>query len=66
MVRADVAVVAHSRREMNRASVFRGGPDLLIEVLSPSNTAMDLDKLRSECFEEGTREFCQTNHALKP
>ena len=63
--RADVAVVAQGRLQMNRAKVFRGGPDLLIEVLSPSNTTMDLDKLRSECFQEETREFWQINQALK-
>jgi Uma2 family endonuclease len=63
--RADVAVVLESRRQAHRDQVFRGGPDLVVEILSPSNTAQDLDLLRTECFQEGTRQFWVINPNLK-
>ena len=60
--RADVAALRLSRR--NLPATFRGGPDLVVEILSPSNTALDLDQLRTECFAEGTREFWSVNASL--
>ena len=63
--RADVAAVLRSRRDPANRQPFRGGPDLVVEILSPTNTAMDLDRLRAECFAEGTREFWQINQELK-
>ena len=62
--RADVAVVQESGLAAPAKKVFRGGPDLVIEILSPSNTALDLDQLRTECFAEGTREFWIVNPTL--
>jgi Uma2 family endonuclease len=60
--RADVAALLQSRR--NLPATFRGGPDLVVEILSPSNKALDLDQLRTECFAEGTREFWIVNATL--
>jgi Uma2 family endonuclease len=62
--RADVAAVRESRLAPAK-TVFRGGPDLVVEILSPSNTALDLDQLRTECFAEGTREFWIVNATLR-
>lgn len=43
--RADVAVVLDARRAETHG-LFRGGPEIVIEILSPSTTALDLDRLR--------------------
>jgi len=37
--------------------VFRGAPDLVIEVLSPSNTAREMLDKEQLCLENGAREF---------
>jgi Uma2 family endonuclease len=63
--RADVAAVLESRRQVNRNKVFRGGPDLVVEILSPSNTTLDLDLLRTECFQEGSKQFWVINPNLR-
>jgi Uma2 family endonuclease len=42
----------------------RGGPDLVAEIVSPSNTALYLDQLRTECFAEGPRELWILNATL--
>ena len=36
----------------------------MVEILSPSNTTLDLALLRKECFEEGTRQFWEVNMDL--
>jgi Uma2 family endonuclease len=36
---------------------FQGAPDLVIEVLSPSNTAAEMLDKRNLCLENGSREF---------
>lgn len=64
--RADVAAVSDPRRQATPSNKsFRGGPDLVVEILSPSNTALDLDQLRAECFREGTRQFWVINAELR-
>ena len=62
--RANVAIVLEARRSEDHL-IFRGGPEIVIEVLSPSNSALDLDRLRVACFEEGTREFWIVNPVLR-
>jgi Uma2 family endonuclease len=62
--RAEVAAVRESRLAPAKA-VFRGGPDLVIEILSPSNFAEDLDRLRVECFAEGTLQFWIVNATFR-
>jgi Uma2 family endonuclease len=44
---------------------FPGAPDLLIEILSPSNTAMELNRLRRLCFENGCKQFWVVDPGLK-
>ena len=55
--RADVAVVSKQRWEGPPSKTFFGAPDLIIEILSPSNTAADLTHLRRACFANGSEQF---------
>lgn len=53
---ADVAFVAHDR--WARASrYFEGAPDLVIEILSASNTAAEMLDKEQLCLENGAKEF---------
>jgi Uma2 family endonuclease len=64
--RADVAAMLQSR--FGEAPLYlplRGSPDLVIEILSPSNTALGLDAYRYECFNEGARQFWVINDEIK-
>lgn len=54
--RADVAFISKARWEAIEDCLF-GAPDLVIEVLSPSNTADELIEKRKLCLENGSREF---------
>ena len=53
--RADVAYVSNTRWNP-KDKYFFGAPDLVIEVLSPSNTAEELIEKRALCLENGSRE----------
>ena len=55
--RADVALVSKDRLEREENKVFFGSPELVIEILSSSNLAMDLDHLREVCFQDECLEF---------
>jgi Uma2 family endonuclease len=56
--RADVTWVSKSRRaEQDLEGYFRGAPDIVIEVLSPSNTVAEMLEKRNLCLENGSREF---------
>ncbi len=56
--RADVGYVEPSRwTATDPHDFFRGAPDLVIEVLSPSNTAAEMRDKRKLCLENGAREF---------
>jgi len=46
---------------MWRESYFVGAPELVIEVLSPSNTAAEMLDRRIPCLENGAREFWLVN-----
>lgn len=55
---ADVAYVRRERwQEADLDDNIRGAPDLVIEVLSPSNTAEEMLDKETLCFESGCREF---------
>jgi len=55
---ADVAFVSKERWEtMDLEDNLRGAPDLVIEVLSPSNTAAEIYDKEKLCLENGCREF---------
>jgi Uma2 family endonuclease len=53
---ADVAYISKARWESIDKYLF-GAPELVIEVLSPSNTAAELLEKRKLCLENGSREF---------
>ncbi|MBC7927372.1 MAG: Uma2 family endonuclease [Bryobacteraceae bacterium] len=56
--RADVAVVRRDRLDQQiSAAAFTGSPELVVEVLSPSNTALDLLHLRRKCLSANTEQF---------
>lgn len=42
---------------MDPDDYLRGAPDLIIEVLSPSNTATEICDKEKLCLENGAREF---------
>ena len=56
-----VADLAYAPRErwsaIDPADHFHGAPDLVIEVLSPSNTAAEMLDKEQICLENGCREF---------
>jgi Uma2 family endonuclease len=55
---ADVAYLSAERfRQADPEDYIRGAPDLVIEVLSPSNTAAEIYEKEKLCLENGTREF---------
>ena len=55
---ADVAMVPKQRfRASPRKGWLEGSPDLVIEVLSPSNTQLELNDRERICFQGGCREF---------
>jgi Uma2 family endonuclease len=58
--RADVVYVAKARWNP-KDQCFFGAPDLVIEVLSPSNKAEELIEKRNLCLENGSREFWVVN-----
>lgn len=55
---ADVAYTASDRLgRMDPQGYFEGSPELVIEVLSPSNTAAEIADKKTLCFETGCHEF---------
>ncbi len=55
---ADVGYLSQERWEKTDLdSHFQGAPDLVIEVLSPSNTAEEMFDKERLCLENGAREF---------
>ncbi len=56
--RADVAYVSAERSsEARKAGILEGAPELVIEVLSPSNTASRMYRLERLCINNGCQEF---------
>jgi Uma2 family endonuclease len=55
---ADVAWASKQRwKEQDLDSYFRGTPELVVEVLSPSNTVAEMIDKERLCLENGAREF---------
>ena len=55
---ADVGITTKEREEETRRTrILNGDPELVVEVLSPSNNIPDLKKYRRLCFEHGTEVF---------
>jgi Uma2 family endonuclease len=59
---ADVAFLSKERADQTSPDGYiEGAPELVIEVLSPSNTAEELIEKRNLCLESGSREFWVVN-----
>lgn len=55
---ADVAFVSPERAaKIDPEDYLQGAPDLVIQILSPSNTAAELYDKEKVCLENGTKEF---------
>jgi Uma2 family endonuclease len=55
---ADVAYASHQRLTDGRVQTyFQGAPEIVIEVLSPSNTAAEMNEKEKLCLENGCQEF---------
>jgi len=55
---ADVAMVSNGRiKQTDPEDVLRGAPELVVEVLSPSNTMSEINDREKLCLENGSREF---------
>jgi Uma2 family endonuclease len=55
---ADIAMVSRDRiRQTDPEDVLHGAPDLVVEVLSPSNTMSEINDREKLCLENGSREF---------
>ena len=53
---ADIALISQARWESIERYLF-GSPELVVEVLSPSNTATEMLDKEQTCFEGGAQEF---------
>jgi Uma2 family endonuclease len=53
---ADVGLTSRDRRS-KATKVLEGAPELVVEVLSPSNTVKALKEYRRHCFDYGTQVF---------
>jgi Uma2 family endonuclease len=63
---ADVAYSSAERWVRNKGNrYFDGAPDLVIEVLSPSNTATEISDRRTVCLESGSQEFWVVDSKLR-
>ncbi len=63
---ADVGMVTEQRwRATQRRGWLSGSPDLVAEVLSPSNTVQEINDKRQICFQGGCQEFWVLDPKLK-
>ncbi len=63
--RADAVMVFKQRIEDQGKRTFFGSPDLVIEILSPSNSHLDVDHLRNACFNDQCVEFWVINLEIR-
>jgi len=62
---ADVAYLSKERFERTDMDDYiQGAPDLVIEVLSPSNTVYEINEKEAICLENGCKEFWVLDPAL--
>jgi Uma2 family endonuclease len=55
---ADVAFISHARfAGIDENDALHGAPEIAIEVLSPSNTASEINEKAAICLENGSMEF---------
>ena len=55
---ADVVMLSRDRiKQADPEDVLRGAPELVVEVLSPSNTMSEINDREQLCLENGSREF---------
>ena len=55
---ADIAFIAHERLELiSLDDNLHGVPELVVEVLSPSNTVLEMNSREEMCLKNGAREF---------
>jgi len=55
---ADVAVVSGNRAQAaGEQGILTGAPEMVVEVLSPSNTVMEMKRYRRLCLSHGTAVF---------
>jgi len=59
VVQPDILVVCDESKIGDEG--IRGAPDLVVEILSPSNTAIEMEKKRSLYEEAGVREYWEVN-----
>jgi Uma2 family endonuclease len=62
---ADVAFVTRERWEKAGDDDLFGAPDLTVEVLSPSNTAIEINEKIALCLGNGCREFWVVDPRLR-
>src|ERR1700683_4074388 len=63
---ADVGYITRGRWEQTKdEDYFFGAPDLIIDVLSPSGTAIEINEKIALCLENGCREFWVVDPALR-
>ena len=63
---ADVGYIARGRWEQTKdEDYFFGAPDLIIDVLSPSGTAIEINEKIALCLENGCREFWVVDSPLR-
>ncbi len=62
--RLDVGAVRRARIGKS-AKEFFGSPELAVKVLLESNTILELDRLREQCFAHGCSEFWVVNMELR-
>ena len=55
---ADIAIVSKERSEAaNRRGILTGAPEMVVEVLSPSNSVIELKRYRRLCLNNGAAVF---------
>ena len=63
---ADVAFISAQRDKATRGDEWlSGAPEIVVEVLSPSNTVAEMDERRDICLQNGCRQFWVVNAERK-
>jgi len=63
---ADVGYITRERwKQINDEDYFLGAPDLIVEVLSPATTPIEVSEKIGLCLENGCREFWVVDRHLR-